>query len=293
MDFNIFGLLAAFGGGLLGASIGALPAFIMTGVTCLIGQIAGTDNGGAVVGSIAFGSMFGPHIAFAGGVAAAAYARKAGKLENGADIATAGFGLGDPMVLIVGGLFGIVGYLIKMVLGAFLGGTVSPKLATDLPGITVFISGIIARLAFGKRGLLSGGDRKMLSSGTALTTTLLVAVGYSLCVGGVYVAADGAFEGYNVICFGIAAVGLFFAEFGQAYFGCHHIMIISATAAVGAYAKGWGSFGTVIAAVVCGVLAALLCDFETNFLNTDVDSHIDGPAFAIFIMTFICSAIFN
>lgn len=287
---DIFALLAAFGGGILGASIGALPAFIMTGVTCLIGAIAGEAN---VVGSVAFGSMFGPHIAFAGGVAAAAYARKAGKLENGADIATAGFGLGDPVVLLVGGIFGIVGFLIAYAVGLLFGPIIP---ATDTPGITVFISGIIARLAFGKRGLLSGGDRKVLSSGNALTTTLIVAVGYSLITGGIYaaltaagVAADSPLmASYNVIMFGIAAVGLVFAEFGQAYFGCHHILIISAMAAM----RGTSPAMSVILALVCGVIAALLCDFETNFINTDVDSHIDGPAFAICIMTFLINCIF-
>ena len=288
---SIFELLAAFGGGVLGASIGALPAFIMTGVVCLIGQGAGTANGGGLV-TMAFGSMFGPHIGFAGGVAAAAYAHKVGKLENGADICTAGFGLGDPMVLLVGGIFGIIGFLIKYA-WSLLFALGLP--GTDLPGITVFTSGIIARLVFGKRGLLSGGERKVLSSGSALANTLLVAFGYSLCVGGVYVAMAETgllVEGYNVICFGIAAVGLIFAQAGFAYFGCHQIMIISAMAVSMAYPT-MGGFGALVAAVICGMVSALLCDFETNLLNTDVDSHIDGPAFAIFIMTIVVNAIFG
>lgn len=298
--FSIFELLAAFGGGILGASIGALPAFIMTGVTCLIGQAGGS---GAMVGNIAFGSMFGPHVAFAGGVAAAAYAHKVGKLENGADICTAGFGLNDPMVLLVGGIFGIIGYLVKYAFGLVFGGTVSPKLATDLPGITVFVSGCVARLAFGKGGLLTPAEnRKALSSGAALTNTLLVAVGYSLVAGGVFVSIaeaglvdpsvllDGAVAGWNVTMFGIAAVGLIFAQTGFAYFGCHHIMIISAFAAMMAYTT-MGAFGALIAAVICGVVSALLCDFETNFFNSTTESHIDGPAFAIFIMTFVVNAI--
>ena len=284
---DIFALLAAFGGGVLGASIGALPAFIMTGVTCLIGQIAtGTANGDLVVGMVSFGSMFGPHIAFAGGVAAAAYAKKVGKLEAGNDICTAGFGLGDPMVLLIGGIFGIIGFLIAYVVGLVFGPIIP---GTDTPGITVFISGIIARLAFGKTGILSVGERKALSSGTALTNTLLVAFAYSLAIGGIFAAAGGAFAGYNVIMFGIAAVGLFFAQMGFGYFGCHHIMIIAAMAAMTFYPMG--AAACVIGAVVCGIVSALLCDFETNMFNTNPDSHIDGPAFAICIMTFVINCI--
>ena len=104
-------ILAAFGGGLFGAAIGALPAFIFTGFIGLIG-IAVLASGGspAILNDVTFGSLFGPHIAFAGGVAAAAFAANKKKyLENGTDILKPLNKFGDPMVLIVGGLFGILG----------------------------------------------------------------------------------------------------------------------------------------------------------------------------------------
>lgn len=72
---DLFGLVAAFGGGAFAASIGGLYAFVMTGIVAITGAIAAMT--GAVdlaVGGIAFGSFFGPHVSFAGGVAAAAYA---------------------------------------------------------------------------------------------------------------------------------------------------------------------------------------------------------------------------
>lgn len=77
---SIINLIAAFGGGAFAASIGALPAFIMTGVFAVVGAVAGMcgagDASNILVNYFAFGSFFGPHIAFAGGVAAAAYAKK-------------------------------------------------------------------------------------------------------------------------------------------------------------------------------------------------------------------------
>ena len=69
---SIINLIAAFGGGAFAASIGALPAFIMTGVFAVVGAAASmcgaADAGNILVNYFAFGSFFGPHIAFAGGV---------------------------------------------------------------------------------------------------------------------------------------------------------------------------------------------------------------------------------
>lgn len=296
---TILNLIAAFGGGVFAASIGALPAFIMTGVFSISGALlcmaGAAEIGGFVVSSMAFGPMFGPMTSFAGGVAAAAYAKKQGYMDNGADIATALAKLGKPDVLCVGGVFGALGYalLTWVVTPIFTG-----KIATDGPGIIVFFSGLIARIVFG--GQVRTG-KNVISQGAALTQTILIAFSYALVVAGIYVAAleSGAVEVdnfagvYHVLIFGMCAVGLVFAEFGQAFTGCHHICIITAEAVVHAYNKGWGSVGALCFAVVCGIVAGILCDVETHVINSGTDSHIDGPAFAIFIMTIVLSLIFN
>ena len=132
-SMSILSLIAAFGGGTFGAALGALPVFIMTGFVALAGAgIALAGGPDALVGNLAFGSFFGPHIAFAGGVAAAAYAgrksvtSKTGQLVsgdtvtlveedtfNGSDITFALNAKGDYSVIIVGGIFGVIGYLIN------------------------------------------------------------------------------------------------------------------------------------------------------------------------------------
>ena len=78
---DILALIAAFGGGIIGAYMGALPAFIMTGIYALVGGVltAAGVGGDVAVNYLAFGSFVGPHIAFAGGVAAAGYAGRKGK----------------------------------------------------------------------------------------------------------------------------------------------------------------------------------------------------------------------
>jgi len=70
---NFATLLASFGGGVFGAALGGLPAFVFTGFTVLAGAAAVLRGSSFdFISNVAFG----PHIAFSGGVAAAAYAAK-------------------------------------------------------------------------------------------------------------------------------------------------------------------------------------------------------------------------
>jgi len=296
-------LIAAFGGGAFAASIGALAAFIMTGVFSVAGAVAfmcgAGDAGGILINNFAFGSFFGPHISFAAGVAAAAYAKKKGLNENGADIVTCTAKYNKADVILVGAVFGVIGYLIKeLVIANVFAGTVSPRLVTDAPGITVFISGILVRLIFGgKLSTLNG--KSVVSKGDSIATTLVIGITYSLVVAGVYVWGAGAggenipaFAGmYHVLIFGLAAVGLVFAEMGQAFVGCHHIVIIAAEATVQSYAT-MGPYGALCMGVIFGTISALIADIEGNLINSGTDSHIDNPACAIFIMTFVVNACF-
>ena len=296
---SIFWLLAAFGSGAFATAIGGVESFVITGVFAIIGtciSLAGGD-GALVTNNIAFG-MFGPHIAFAGAVAGAAYAKKAGKLENGADIVTPVSSCNDPMSLIVGGVFGVIGYLFKLfVVDNLFAGTISSKLVTDGPGFTVFCSAILARLVFG--GSIKTGD-SFKSEGAAWTNVLTMGVTYSLMTSGVLVglievfpdAKDVILGNFAVTCFGIAAIGLTFACGGLAFYGCHQILLISALAAAKAYPT-MGGFGAIVAGVIFGVIAAIINDSETVFMNSGDVSHIDGPATAIFISTFIINAIWG
>ena len=121
-------LITALAGGAFGAAIGTLPAFVFTGFLVFLGEglaILERNLGGAdvvateriatgVTGVIGFGAITGPHIAFAGGVAASAYAGKKypemGPDEGyhfGKDI-TYAFGT-KPDILAVGAVFGALG----------------------------------------------------------------------------------------------------------------------------------------------------------------------------------------
>lgn len=279
--------LAAFGAGCLASCIGAVPAFVMTGLIAIVGGVVATAGGAAgatIFGTVAFGTFFGPHISFAGAVAATAYAAKKGHIEAGAAVGTPLAPLGAPDVIAVGGIFGVIGWVIgTYIVPAVFGGLI--PFGTDNPGMTVVISGIIARLAFGSRGLKSGTKGAITSA-----QSVLIAVAFSLMVGGTGVALAAAgmdMSVYNIIVFGIAAVTLIFPGTP----GWHQIGIISAYATMIALGAGMSSIAVVIFAVVAGVCANLLCDAETCLINTDVDSHIDGPGFAICLMTIVLNIV--
>lgn len=162
MDLGITMLLAAFAGGLFGAAIGGLPAFVFTGFAVLIGVAAAASGSDFdFIGNVAFGPIFGPHVAFAGGAAAAAYAARRGGLEDGKDIAAPVTGVNDPMALIVGGLFGMGGHVVNQVLAVLTPFGESGFFYanyTDTVALTVVISGIVARLMFGRTGLFGSMD---------------------------------------------------------------------------------------------------------------------------------------
>lgn len=244
---DILALVAAFGGGVIGAYMGAVPAFVMTGVFALVGGAitASGGDGSVIINSLAFGSFLGPHVAFAGGVAAAAYAGKQKKLESGADVVSSLNGLTAPDVLIVGGVFGVIGYVVAALIGMTPLGPL-----TDLPGITVVILGIIARYLFGSTGLTGkytgNGPRVWFSTGKGFLNNVVLGAGVGLAVS--FVAATlednaAALGILPIICFGFSAVTLLFACAGLACPATHHMSLPAGLAAVVGIGA-WGACGS-------------------------------------------------
>ena len=278
---SILSLIAAFGGGTFGAALGALPVFIMTGFVALAGA------GIALAG--------GPDAAYAGRKSVTS---KTGQLVsgdtvtlveedtfNGSDITFALNAKGDYSVIIVGGIFGVIGYLINYLYANVIG------LQTDTVAMTVATSGILARLIMGKTGLLGKytdkEPREFISKGNELIYNIVVGVvvsytGAVLIESGVPI--DSVKGSYPILCFAISAVTLIFAQFGAGVPTTHHITLPAANAFV--------LSGNPIVGIIVAILCSLLGDFFTKTFNSYCDSHIDPPACTIFIMTFIIFAIF-
>lgn len=261
-------ILAAFGGGVFGALIGALPAFIMTGFLVIAGLMV-PAGGPDVVGQIAFGAFAGPHIAFAGGVAAAAFAKKINVLKAGEDICTPLNKFNNPYILLVGGLFGIFGYVVNYYYGQFF----TP--GHDTVALTVFTSGVVVRLVFGTTGIIGRTKdvtRKFLPNPTE--ALYLVVMGLGLGLLSSYFAIE---MGMVVLGFGISAATLLFTQCGFAVPGTHHVTLVGAVAAA--------ATGSIYVGALFAILSALLGDVIGRVFNTEGDSHIDPPAGAIFILT--------
>ena len=307
---DILALIAAFGGGAFAAGLGDLPAFIMTGFVALVGTGI-TLAGGAdiLTGNLAFGSFFGPHISFAGAAATAYAARKnnsliaigsieggnvsiaveKGILVNGADIT---YSLGktlDGTVLIMGGVFGMLGYLVNHLYSGVL------HLNTDTVAMTVVTLGVIARFSIGKSGLTGeyteSEKRQYFSQGQELLYNIVIGLAVGIIVS--YVAAylkdlgvskEFLVAGYPALCFGISAITLIFAQMGFGIPTTHHISLPAANAAV--------LSGNPIIGVVVAIACSLMGDFFTKTINSYVDTHIDPPACTIFIMEFIVFGLF-
>jgi len=276
---SFFALLVAFGGGVFGAAIGALPAFIMVGFLVLVGVAVQLATGNADFFGIPFGA-FGPHVGgFASGVAAVAYATNRGKFENARDITAGMMGLNSPDVLFIGGLFGIVGYLINWAFG--LVGV--PW--TDSVALTVVVSAVIARLLWGKSGVFGevvDGESRYAPSEAYCWVPWQSKPGQNLLIG----LGGGLFSAHlaivlgpagAVLGFGFSAASLVFLQFGTKVPVTHHITLVAAVAAAASGSYIWGALFGLIAAFVGELMANTFCAWG--------DTHIDPPAATIALLT--------
>lgn len=299
---NIIQLITAFGGGMLGSAIGGVPAFVFTGLTVIIAIFAG-ESGMPVIGTLSFGSVFGPHVAFGGAVAAAALAKKKGLVENGQDLSVPLFSTGDSSVLLVGGVFGIVGFVIQYIYSKLLGGIVFGLEGwSDTVALTVFTSGLIARVLFTDSGILGNytGNEKRSFFPDKKRTRFLATVG--LCVGivisGVSIsfgqlAMDGSkealylFQNMGNIGFALAAMSLAFACAGLQMESWHHTAVTSGTTAMILFAGTTNIPLTILGSVLVAIVISVACECAALTFNSYADSHIDPPATVIMLMQII------
>ena len=286
-------LLLAFSMGLLGAAMGALPAFIIFGavlLVCIIISISGGDP--AFTSKIAF-DIFGPHIFFAGGVAACAYAGKCKMIASRKDLITPLIKLKSVKVLIVGGIFGIIGYLFNALITYM-------KFKTDTIAVTVVVSAIIARYIFGNTGLFGTLDKITRKDAkiTNLYGRLLTEKGkkswlpwenniWALLLLG---SAVGLFSGWIALLtknpflgFSISIMALIFLETSYTAIVTHHMTLPAGLAAI--------ATGSMAYAVIFGIAGALIGELMARLVYNWGDTHIDPPAGAIAITATILAII--
>lgn len=329
-------ILAAFAGGAFGAALGALPAFIFTGFMVVAGEaadLAGADFAEAagaldapgITGAVAFGPVFGPHVAFAGGAAATAYAAKKGYMDTGFDYHEGknilyAFGTHNKDVLVVGGLFGILGLLVAEGSAAIAG-------PWDPIAFAVVVSAFAHRIVLGydltgrtggenildmrpfaneeirmAEGAADGGTETDggVEPGAPLERLVTEpwlphqyewgSVAFLGFFGGILGAFIALSTGSPFLAFGISAASLVFLNCGVEKIPVtHHITLVASTAALAAFVTfGDGSlFLSLLVGSVFGIIAALFGELFQRIFYAHGDTHVDPPAAAIAFGTFV------
>ncbi|MFT4885353.1 MAG: hypothetical protein ACI8U4_002876, partial [Natronomonas sp.] len=268
-----------------------------------------------ITGVIGFGAVTGPHIAFAGGVAATAYAgKKYPDMEPdgwdyhfGKNILYA-FGT-KPDILAVGALFGVLGMLITRV-GAGLG------FPTDTIALSVFLTAVIARVAFGypligpsagssildmspfereePKTIPDGGEtvagehkgrfatEPWLPHQYKWSGVASIGVVGGILAGFIWLKTGSLFLGY-----GISAMSLLFLNLGVEKIPVtHHITLLGSVGAAVAMPVLGNTAIVVLVAGLSGMVCGLLGEFTQRIFYAHSGTHVDPPAMAITIQMF-------
>src|SRR6056297_503780 len=323
-------LITALAGGAFGAAIGALPAFIFTGFVVFLGEgvailqrevgelagIPASELGAGITGTIGFGVVTGPHIAFAGGVAATAYAgRRYPEMEPagwdyhfGKNILYA-FGT-KPDILAVGAVFGVVGMLITQVLNGI-------GFPTDNIALSVVATAFLARLAFGYPlvGKVAGSsildmspfereEKRMAADGGTETdrlatepwlphqyewsgVTVIGLVG-GILGGYIWLVTESIFLGYA-----ISAISLLFLNLGVEKIPVtHHITLLGAVGAIIAMPAIGSEPVALLVAGAFGAISGLLGEVSQRIFYSHSGTHVDPPAMAIAEFMFVLGVLY-
>ncbi|OAQ54693.1 hypothetical protein HTG_03790 [Natrinema mahii] len=323
-------LIAALAGGAFGAALGALPAFVFTGFVVFLGEglavlegrlgglegVPAGDIATGVTGTIGFGAVTGPHIAFAGGVAATAYAgRKYPEMEPndwdyhfGKDILYA-FGT-KPDILAVGAVFGALGMLITQVMDSL-------GFPTDNIALSVVATAFLARLAFGYPivGKVGGSsvldmspfereETRVAADGGTETDRLatepwlphqyewtgVTAIGIvgGLLGGYIWLETGSVFMGYA-----ISAMSLLFLNLGVEKIPVtHHITLLGSTGAVIAASAVGSDPVVLLVAGAFGAISALVGELSQRVFYSHSGTHVDPPAMAIAALMLVIGVLY-
>ena len=312
----LIGVILAFFGGVAATCIGALGSVILCAFVALAGVcavMAGCEFN--IATQIAFGYFLSPHLGLGPAACALGYAAKKGLVEDSKGIALPLMMLGRPDVYVVGGIFAVLAYFIKMGLDKFVGvGKI------DAVSLTIVICGIIAKILFGNEGLFGKvpqGDKRFgvlsqnnwmphMPSGEGITYALFAA-GASAVSGwlfwemseyGKHVMETNEVVGQNIMInaqfpvFALAVIFLILLVCGLPCPVFHHVGLSSCYGAMGAYAAGAGELTVLLWAISCGILSHFVADWLADIFLVYGDGYVDPPSLSMAFMSVFTFIIF-
>lgn len=266
----------AFLSGAMGAMIGGTASFVVTGfVGILVILIDAVGGNSLLLNEQVLNFFFMPCICFNGATAAMAFAANwCHHPMNGADGNRSLYFTGDPWVILVGGLFGMVGYGFYTLFDYL-------NVPIDIGALVVIIVNSLIRFLFGTHKYIHHPEQPLFRKATRhfWVFQCLFAIIISLSVAYFVDLTD-----VTSIGFSISALSLIFAFSHPEFPASHHISIIAGYAMV--------ATGSFVISAFFGILSQIIFIVFTNYFNTDLDTHVDGPAAAIAPLSFIIFTLF-
>lgn len=319
-------LLVALAGGAVGAALGGYAAYGLAGLVVTIGEIARVTTGAGgtplvagspdlatagVTGLVGYGPVLGPHVAFAGAAAAAAYAGRKGHLDTDFPYHEAkhlGTPLGPrPGALAVGAVFGLLGYWLAQL-------SLSLGLPWDPVAASVVVSALLHRAVFGyplvgrlgtnilDMSPYEDGDRRMATDGDGGGARSLagryvvepwlpyqsawVTVGLLGLAVGVFGGFLAVATGSYFLPFGIAATGLLLLTAGVERVPVTHHMALPAGIAALALPNADPTVAILVGGAF-GLLGGLLGELAQRVGYAHADTHLDPPSASIVVTTLL------
>lgn len=273
---NLETLLLAFFSGAMGAMIGGTATFVITGFIGLIVLIISHCGGDVtLLNNEVLNLIFMPCVCFNGATAGMAFSanRRNHKL-NGADGNRSLYFTGDYRVLLVSGVFGLVGYLVYYLLTCL-------KLSADIGAFTVLSVNFLIRFLFGTGKIMKKPEVPLLRKATM--DFWIFQILFALIIG----VVSGYFilkTGLITIGFSMSALSLIFAFSNPEFPVTHHITMVVGYAIL--------MINSLLIAVIFGVISQIIFIVFTNYFNVDLDTHVDGPAASIGLCSLVLISLF-
>ncbi len=311
--FGVGTLILCFGGGIVGAALGGLFSFILCGIIVLCGCMVLLQGGSDfLLLQVGLGPIFGPHVGgFAAGVAGATYAAAVKKSMPGG-----GKDILSPLmpqtwdVLLVGGIFAVIGHLIVQAFGK-----VPFVQDFDIIALSVATTAILCRLIFMKempwgnaasikeKGFLKANlDLAWLPWTHPMPKMLLFGLGAGLFSTALAIGAQGAMQPLVdkgvvpagtafvvplILGWAVGAVSLIALQLGTG--AIQQVPVWHAQAILSAMAYLY--FGSIGVVFVVAILTTLVQEFMARVFWYHGSNHIDPPACCIALGTFILNCI--
>lgn len=272
MEISLTTAAVAALAGMIGSLIGGMETFILYGGALLVQAVMMACGADVTDYTAWITNLFLlPACIFNGSVAATGYAAKKHEIQAWEIEKSLAF-THDPKVMLVGGGAAAFGYVLCALIS-------NSGFGIDAGSASVVTVGVICRLLFPRPQIWNPDAPRALNDRDRWIFDLMVA-GCAAAAGALLVKMTG----FVSIGFGFSAFLLLFQLFDKAFPTTHHVTMTAGYAVMAS--------GSLVIAVLFGLLAHAVFMVFAAFFNMGCGSHIDPPAVAIGICSLLIFAIF-